>query len=238
MNFAWDYGTGTPHLLKAKISATFATAGLYATVTADGGAGVVVGLRTTVADQVGVAIDTGTYSTTQGDVEGVVTLVTNPLGVFKLRARSGTTAGGDLDVTTNTTASAAGTVITITTGDPAPNSPTMDEGTAVCVSGANVGQTRKITSVAATTATVTVPFLNDIAVGDQFILVPWALFDTAGDNVNLDYRILNAQQSAAVGTGADMRPLVLEFDTSSVANAQANSAVYAMLLNHVATVGT
>lgn len=238
MNFGWSYGTSAPHIMKAKIAATFATPGLYATVTAADGAGIVVGLRTTVGEQVGVAIDTGTYSTTQGATEGVVSLITDPLAVYKMRARSGTTAAADLDVTTNSAANTAGTGVTITTGDPVPNSPTMDEGTLICVSGANLGQSRKITSVSATVYTVTVPFLNDIAVGDQFIAVPWTPFDTAGDNINLDYTILNAQQNVAVATGADIRPILLELDTSSVVNAQRNSAVYGMLLGHVAVVGT
>lgn len=237
MNYAWDESDAAPHLRRMKISATFATAGIYATVGAANGAGLEVGLRTTVGEQVGVTQDTGTYSTTQGDAEGLVTVITNPLAVYRL-LMVGDESSAQLTVTTNSSASAAGTVVTITSGDPAPNSPTMDEGTIVCVAGANLGQTRKITSVAATTATVTVPFLNDIAASDVFILVPWTPNDTAGDNVNLSLNYANAQQNVAVGTGADLRPLALEFDTSSQANAQQKSYVYAALVNHVLVVGT
>lgn len=238
MNFAWDEIGGQTVMRRMKISATFATAGIYATVTADGGAGIVVGLRTTATSQVGVTVDTGTYSTTQGDAEGRVQVITNPYAVYRL-LMVGDEASAQLTLTTNSAADTGGTVVTITTGDPAPNSPTMDEGTAVCVAGANLGQTRKITSVAATTATVTVPFLNDlVATTDQFILVPWTPDDTAGDNINLSLNFSNAQQNVGVGTGADMRPLALEFDVSSVANARQKSSVFANLVSHILTQGT
>jgi hypothetical protein len=237
MNFGWDEIGGQIVLRRTKISATFATAGIYATTTADGGAGIVVGLRTTVASQVGVTIDTGTYSTTQGDAEGRVTLIRNPYGVYRM-LMVGDELDAQLTITTNATVDTGGTVVTITSGNAAPNSPSMDEGTIVCVEGANLGQTRKITSVAATTATVTVPFLNDIAVNDVFITVPWAVDDVAGDNVNLGRTLTNAEQDVAVGTGADFRPLVLEFDISSQANARQKSYVYANLVSHVLTQGT
>lgn len=237
MNYAWDEIGGQMVLRKMKIGASFATAGIYATVAGANEAGVAVGLRTTVGSQVGVTVDTGTYSTTQGDTEGVVTVITNPYGVYRL-LMVGDESSAQLTLTTNSAASAAGTVVTITTGDPAPNSPTMDEGTLVCVSGANVGQTRKITSVAATTATALVPFTNDIAASDQFILVPWTPNDTAADNINLSLNFSNAEQDVAVGTGADLRPLALEFDVSSVANARQKSYVYALLVSHIASQGT
>ena len=220
-----------------KIGATFATPGIYATVAGAGEAGIAVGIRTTAAGQVGVTLDTGTYSTTQGDTEGVVTVITNPYGVYRM-LMVGDESNAQLTITTNSAADAGGTVVTITSGDPAPNSPTMDEGTIVCVSGANLGQTRKIESVAATTATVLVPFLSDLASGDVFIAVPWALNDTAGDNVNLSLTFDRAQQNIAVGTGADFRPLALEFDVSSVANARQKSNVFAAFVNHILAVGT
>ena len=237
MNFSWDETDAANHLRKMKISATFATPGIYATNTIADGAGIVVGLRTTVATQVGVTLDTGTYSTTQGDVEGVVTVLTNPWAVYRM-LMVGAETGGDLTITTNSVASTSGLTVTITTGDPAPNSPEMDEGTIVCVSGANLGQTRKATSTSATAATVTVPFLNDIAASDVFVIVPWCLNDVASDNVNLSLNLSNAQQNVAVGTGADFRPLALEFDTSSQANAISKSYVYAVQVAHLLSQGT
>ena len=237
MNYAFDEIGGQMVMRRMKIAATFATPGIYATTIAASAAGITVGLRTTVGEQVGVTVDTGTYSTTQGDTEGTVQVITNPYGVYRM-LMVGDENSAQLTITTNSVAETAGTVVTITTGDPAPNSPSVDEGTIVCVSGANVRQTRKITSVAGTTATVTVPFLNDIASGDVFILVPWTPNDTAGDNVNLSLNFANAQQNIAVGTGADFRPLALEFDTSSQANARLKSYVYAAFVNHVLATGT
>ena len=237
MNYAWDEIGGQMILRDMKISATFATAGILATVITDGLAGIVVGLRTTVASQVGVTIDTGTYSTTQGAVEGTVQVITNPYAVYRM-LMVGDELDAQLSITTNSVVDTGGTIVTITTGDVAPNSPSMDEGTIVCVGGANLGQTRKITSVAATTATVTVPFLNDIAVNDVFITVPWTPNDVAGDNVNTSRTLANAEQDVAVGTGADFRPLALEFDISSQANARQKSYVYANLVSHILTQGT
>ena len=71
------------------------------------------------------------------------------------------------DITTEDT---AGT--TITTGDDH-SSAQMDDGTVWCVSGANLGQERRITSTSSTALGVTIPFDNTIAVGDLFIDIPY-----------------------------------------------------------------
>jgi len=127
----------------------------------------------------------------------------------------------------------AGTGITITTGDDAPNSEEKDEGTIACVSGANLGQSRKITTTSATVYTVTVPFLNDIAAGDQFIAVPWTPADVVGDNINLTTNLQEGRQDIAVGTGADLRVFDLEFDSASVSHARRQSFVYALFDDHI-----
>ena len=230
MNYAYSLtGNSTPLVKRYKISETMATAGVPVLVNAANGAGLALASATGAADAVGVTVGTGTYSTVQGDAEGTVEVIISPDAVYKLRMCNSATAGTQLVITTNSAAETAGTVVTITTGDPAPNSPEMDEGTIVCVAGANVGQTRKLTSTAATTATVTVPFLNDIAANDVFIIVPWTPADVAGDNVNLTTTLTEARQDIAVGTGIAMVVVDIEFDTSSQDNARRKSYLYGQL---------
>lgn len=197
-------GGGFIPSLRLKLGASTA-AGVPVIDTAAGGAGVGQATTTSWANAVGLTLDAGTYSTTQGDAEGLARVIISPAAVYKWPIAGSATEGTQALIVTNSAASTAGTVITITTGDAAPNSPTMDEGTAYCVSGANAGQSRKITSVAATTATVTVPFLNDLAVGDVFMLLPWTPFDVAGNNLQFSTALTQADQSIAVGTGAAVR---------------------------------
>lgn len=238
MNWAYNLSGGAPLKKRYKIAASVSTLGIPLCVTADATAGLALGLTTAAADAVGVSLDLGTYSTTQGDTEGTVNVVINPDAVYKTRLCSGATAGAQLTVTTNSAAETAGTVVTITTGDPAPNSPTMDEGTIVCISGANVGQTRKVTSVGATAATVTVPFLNDIAAGDIFIIVPLTPQDVAADNANLTSNLAEARIDIAVATGAAVNVLDLEFDCASVERARLYSYAYLHLDDHVLNTAT
>lgn len=224
---------GAPIVKRCKIAATMSTAGIPVELAVAGEAGInLPGTTQTWTDAVGVTLDTGTYSTTQGDAEGLVSVIINPQAVYRLlMVQNG--AGDQLTLTTNSAVSAAGTVITITTGDPAPNSPTHDEGMALCVTGANVGQTRKITSVAATTATVTVPFLNDLAVGDVFIHVPWSPWDVTNNNLEVSNTQQSAQVETATGTGQPWRVIDLDFDVSSQTNARRNSHVHAIMEDHI-----
>ena len=243
MNYAYSLiGAGVPVIKRYKISATLADPGVYVTVATAGVTGLVKGITTTVAGQVGVTVDTATYSTTQGDAEAVASVIVNPSAVYRLRLAGGATAGTQGVITTNITANTDGLIVTKTgasgVGDPDPNSPTMDEGLIVCIGGANVGQSRKITSVAATTATVIVPFVNDIAVGDVFILCPYMPGDTAADNIQTTSNIVEADHTVAVGTGADLRPIEVEFDTADLLSARRNSFVYAYLVENVLVVGT
>ena len=233
MNLAYLLGGGGPVIKRYKSASTFTAPGGYATITADGGAGVVLGLVTTVADQVGLTLDTTTYSVTQGDAEAVVSVMVNSDAVLRIRMGRTVTAATQLQVTTNSAAETAGTAVTITAGDDPPNATEKDEGTLACVSGANVGQTRKITTTSATVYTLTVPFLNDIASGDQFLAVPWTPADVASDNVQLTTNLQEARQDIAVGTGADLAVFDLEFDFSSVTNARQKSFVYALFTDHI-----
>ena len=195
-NLGYILSGAGPVIKKFKVGATpdFAVAGAPAVVAATTDAGVVPVTAGTVGLTVGLALDTSTYTTTQATVaasgDAQVSVVVNPDAVVRFRISGGATPGTALTYITNLTASSGGTAITITTGDVVPNSPTVLDGTAICISGANVGQRRRITTVSATVATVLVPFPYAIAVGDRFVVLPYfpggiTATGTAGDNLTL-----------------------------------------------------
>ena len=165
----YQVGAGTPD---------FTVAGAPSISAATTAAGPVPMAAATATLYAGLSLDTATYTTTQATIAangqpGVISLVVNPDVAIRNRISGGATAGTAMTKITNSVASAGGTAVTITTGDAAPNSPTMLDGTIVCISGNNVGIRRKITTVTSTVATVVVPFPYAIAAGDQFVMVPF-----------------------------------------------------------------
>lgn len=237
MNLGYILSGSAPVIKRMKLGASMTTAGIPVLVAAAGSAGVDVATVTTAPDAAGVTLDTGTYSTTQGDAEGLISVVINPDAVWRILMSANATAGAQLTVTTNDVAETAGTVIDKTgasgAGDPDINSPSMDEGMAFCVSGANAGQSRKIVTVGATTGTVLVPFTNDIASGDEFIIVPWTPQDIAGDNIHLTSNLAAARQNIAVGTGADFMVIDLDWAFPDRDAARRSSYVHGLLADHV-----
>lgn len=228
MNFAYSFSGGAPVIKKYRVaSGSTANAGGYVSEIVAGGSGVVLGTTTTVANVVGHTLDAATGSTApSSDTTPVTSVVINPDAVYRLLIVKGAT-GGQIDILTES-AGGSKTVNTITTGETAPNSPTMDEGTIVCISGANKGQIRKITSVGATAATTVEGWINNNASGDIMILLPWTPADTAANNINLTTDLTAARADIAVGTGADMRTIELSIDNSDVFNARNRSLVLAM----------
>lgn len=170
---------------------------------------------TSLADCVGLTVNSATYSTTQGS-EGVVEVIVNPDLIVAARANPGATSGtafadGDGNFLTNETASAAGTTIvdaTLATDDK------WNGGTVFCLSGANAGESRVVTDVvaASTSLTVTVPFSNAIAVGDTFLVVPWSKQST---KLQLTSDFTEANAAIAAGTGANVRIIDVRVNTSS-----------------------
>lgn len=192
-NLGYILSGGGPIVKKYRVGAgapDFTVVGAPAVAALTTAAGVLPMTVGTIADYVGLSLDTAIYTTTQSAtmIEGVVSLVMNPDAVIRLRMSGTAAAGGNLPLITNTAASAGGTLVTITTGDIVPNSPTMLDGTMICLTGANAGLRRKVTSVAATTMTALVPFPNAIAVGDTFTVVPYfpgATTAVGGDDLTL-----------------------------------------------------
>lgn len=164
---------GAPVLKKYQVSETFARANVPALLMATTEAGLNPATTTSLTDAVGITLDTATYTTTQGtgasSAERLVTVVINPDAIVRARFSGGATDGTALSAQTTTSASAGGTAVT--TGAEW-SSPTYVDGTVWGLSGANVGQSRKITTVSSTAGTVLVPFDYAIAVGDTFLRIP------------------------------------------------------------------
>jgi hypothetical protein len=229
-NCAYLLSGGAAKILKLSIGASI-TAGTVCMDVAAAGAGIRPSTTTSAADAVGQALDACTYSATQAASDNIVSVLINPDAVYKWRISGAATDGTQALIVTNSAASAGGTVVTITTGETAGTN--YDEATIACISGANTGIIRKVTSVAATTFTVTHPFPNAIAVGDQFLFGPWTPFDVAGNNLQQTTLLKEADQTIAVGTGIEARIMEWKVDFSSVTNARRNSYVYAILDDHI-----
>lgn len=171
MEFSGLLSGGAPVVKKYQISASLTVLGTPLVASAAGAAGLSAGTTTDVTDMVGCNIDLATYATAQGanSPEALASVIVNPDAIWKIFMSGGATAGTVETTRDVTTASTDG--LSVTTGDNW-SSPTVDEGTVWGVTGANAGQVRKVTSVSATAATVTVAFARDTVVGDLFGWAP------------------------------------------------------------------
>ena len=209
-------GSSAFHFMDFKISATVIQDQAVIAEIADTGGGYITDATTTsLVDFVGSVLgassrnpDGGgagslTYSPTQGDTEGLVRVYVPPAIIYRARMSGGATLA-DLQTITASAASAAGTTITAT--DTPEND--MDDGTIWCLSGANAGLSRKITTFTAnTSAVVTVPFPRAIAIGDTFCVCPYSPFVTTA--IQLTTNLVDADATVAFGTGANARPVEL-----------------------------
>lgn len=212
-------GSTDYHFMDFKISATVVQDQAVNAEVADTGGGYVTDATTTsLLDFVGSVLGasprnpqgggagTLTYSTTQGDTEGLVRVYINPDIIYRARMSGGATLA-NLQTVTTTGASAVGTTVTATD---TPESD-MDDGTCWCLTGANAGLSRKVTTYTANTSwVVTVPFPRAIAIGDTFLVCPYSPFVTVA--IQLTTNLVDADATVAFGTGANARPveLVLE----------------------------
>lgn len=217
---------------KYKVGASFASIGVIAI---DGTAGVVPCTTTDFGDTPGLGLDLATYSTTQGDAEGLVTVSVRPDIVIRALMAGGATEGTALTLLVNTSASTDG--LTITDGDV--GSADMDSGTVWCVGGANFGQSRLITThTGGTSFAVTVPFLNDIAVGDEFLFCPFGLQGSGAggsDGVgNLQATTLFTQADASIASGTGGVVAIVDLEL----NGRTDSAVLFVLGDHIFNVAT
>src|SRR5690606_3729539 len=199
------------------IGASFANAGILVEAPNAGEAGVTPCTTTAAADVVGISLDTATYVTAQQtdgtSANRMISVVVNPLGVYRYLMSGGATEGTALTQYDVTTASTDG--LTVTTGDDW-SSPEFDEGAIWGYDGANTSQLRKITSTAATAATVTVAFDYDTVVGDNFLRAPYWPADATALTLQFTTNLYQANAAIAVGTGAAVNIVELEaYDKAS-----------------------
>jgi len=205
------YGCTIPHVMKFAIGASFANAGILAEAPGAGEAGMTPCTTTVAADVMGITLDTATYVTAQQtdgtSANRMVSVVVNPLGVYRYLMSGGATEGTALTSYAVTTASTDG--LTVTTASEW-SSPQFDEGAVWGYDGANAGQIRKITSTSSTAGTVTVAFDRDTVVGDNFLRAPYWPADATAVTLQFTTNLYQADASIAVGTGADVTVVELE----------------------------
>src|SRR5512147_2235607 len=182
MTLAYTLSGGAPILKKLKLGASVSTAGIPIIADASNDYGECIPCTTTsFADTYGVAIDTGTYTTTKAAtmVEGVVTVIVNPDAVYKARMSGTSTTGADLVHLEPSGQNTAGTTI----ADTEVGSASTAGGTVWGISGANVGHSRIITTFnSGTSIVVTVPFPSTIETTDVYAQCPYS---RNGSNGNL-----------------------------------------------------
>lgn len=228
MEFAYLLGGGAPTIKKYKMAAGHA-AGIVVLVPAAGATGLSTSTTTSFADAVGVTLDAilaqgapVAYSTTQGAVEYLQSVIINPDAVFRALL-VGSAANAVLEERTVGTASSDGLTVVGTTGDTDPSSPDMDEGTVWYSSGKNGGASRKITSTTTTlTVTVVMPFAAN-RVGDKYHTVDY----TPGTkSVTMSTNLKNVRGDIAA-TGAAAYCVDLEL------LGKGNSAIHLSLNDHI-----
>lgn len=235
MEFQYDLSGGSTAVIKRyQVAATNTTLGMPFLVPTAGGSGLVVATTAGAVNSVGVNVDTaGTYVTAQqtdsADTERTVGLIINPFAVYSLLMSGGAAEGTALQLFTAVSGGSDGLTIVM---DDSVASPEMADGTVFCISGTNVGISRKLTSTSGTTATFVVAWPRDVVVGDTFVVVPYSpLF---GVDIQLTTLLTQADASIVVGTGAALKPIELRFSEHG-SEARTNSYVNAVLADSVMT---
>lgn len=167
-------GNVTPHVLPFQVGEAFSNAGIPAVVGGAANDGLLNGDTTTASTNlVGITEDTATPANAQDgttDTARRVLVNYSPDSVYRAKMIGGAAADTALALRTVTAESTDG--LTVTTGESWTGTEFAD-GTTWCYSGANVSLARKITSTSATAGTVLTAFTHDIAVGDEFIRIPF-----------------------------------------------------------------
>jgi hypothetical protein len=185
--------------------------------------------KTAGADQIGVALEAGTYSTTQGS-EGTVEAVVNAYGVYAAQISGGSDDDEDtaLSITENNTADGDGTTIV----DSDLPSDSMVGGLVYALTGNNVGQTRLIaTFTSATCLIVTVPFNTTIASGDKFLVFGFAPYVTTNLALTTGFTQVPQWQTGCIGSGIDLMVVDVIIDDWDASAPTAK--VYFTLRDHV-----
>lgn len=211
MQYLGNLSGSAPVIKKYKASAAIASGVVVLRSAANASGQMSTSTTTSYADALGLLLDNGnnggasiTYSTTQGDPEAVWGVIVNPDQILRAQMVTGATG---TSITSDTIATASSDGLTAV-GGTSVASPSMDEGILWYISGANVGRSRKITSVSGTTATVIVPFAAN-AVGDTYC---YAGVNIGLTGVTLTTDLKNVRTDIAVSTGASATCIDLELN--------------------------
>lgn len=232
MEFSGLMGSSTPIIKKYKASAAQAAGTLVLRSAANASGQFSTSTTTSFADCLGYCLDNGErfgatrpYSTTQGAVEGVFSIIINPDVILRAKMVTGATGTA---ITGDTVVTAVTNGLTVV-GGTSVASPDMDEGILWFTSGANNGLSRKITSTSSVTATVIVPFPYTSAVGDTYC---YAGLNVGLTGVTLTTDLQNVRADIAIATGGAASILELYLDTAT------NSFVEISPMDHVFGVST
>jgi hypothetical protein len=212
MQYSGNLSGSSPVIKKYKASAAIA-AGVVVLRSASNASGQMsTSTTTSAADAIGLLLDNGlasgasvSYSTVQGADEAVWGVIVNPDQILRMQMVTGATG---TSITADAVATAVSNGLTVV-GGTSVASPDMDEGLIWFTSGANVGQSRKITSTSTVTATVIVPFKYASVVGDAFC---YAGINVGLTGVTLTTDLKNVRADIAIATGASLSCLDVELN--------------------------
>jgi hypothetical protein len=233
MKYSGNLSGSSPVMKKYKSSATTLLPGIVGLRSAANASGQVsISTTTSFGDALGIILDNGekfgattAYSTTQGAVEGVVTVIVNPDQILRAKMVTGATG---TSITADTVVTAVTNGLTVV-GGTSVASPDMDEGILWFTSGGNLNESRKITSTSSVTATVLVPFPRTSAVGDTYC---YAGLNVGLTGVTLTTDLKSVRTDIAIATGASAT--ILDFDLAGTTD----SFVYLVLGDQVWTNAT
>lgn len=242
MKWAYNLHGGAPLLKKFQVGATTSNSGVPLVKGGANAKGIVVGTTIAAVGMVGVNLDTATIVTAQqsdnSDTARLITVVINPDAVYRAKLSGGATENTAIPTFAVTSASSDGLSVTSTTATDL-SSPTTDEGVIFGYSGANAGVGRKVTSVAATVATMLVALPNDTVVGDTFFRVPLCAspYGYETSYPQLTTNLYQVDMTAAVDTdNVNFNTVEMELRDASLAGIT-NSFVYLISNGHVFSAG-
>lgn len=228
MQYMGNFSGSSPVIKRYKASATGYIVGiLMLRSAADASGQMSTSTTTSAADALGLLMDTGdnggesvTYSTTQGADEAVYGVIVNPDAILRAQMVTGATGTA---ITGDTIVTASSNGLTAV-GGTSVASPSMDEGILWYTTGANVGRSRKITSVSSVTATVIVPFAAN-AVGDTYC---YAGLNVGLQGMTLTTDLAKVRTDIAIATGATLSALSFELNgtTNSFVHVVAGDNVF------------
>lgn len=234
MQVAYLLGSNqTPIIKKFQVGETMANAGVPVVVAGSGQYGIKLASTTAAANCLGLTVDAATTNTTQptdgSDPRRRVSVIVNPTAVLKARMSGGATTGTALSTETENTGTSTGLIAKSGT-----DFTNFDEGGVWWYTGNNAGPTsfRKIITGDATDADVGVPWTNDPAVGDKFVVCPFSCVDI--QYVQLTSNFLEVDASAAVDTNnANFIPIEVEVFGNGNPDGLTSSYVYMTIADHL-----